>query len=383
MTVSYLDRPVIEHANPLHADAVFELDEEVEASSDEEDTLEETIASSVPSGSDTMAIGKSRSLSPNPPLPPGASSYREQHASLIELLDNARSFVGSLKTVYQPKPPPDLATSVKEAYSAYGSKRYHGSTRLTGQGIELPRHASLPQSAVSPEVAASLREQSQKFRDMLAMDMPSHRGRGSRNKKSTAALLRESEEMADDEITNEEMERLAPLSNLATSLPIAIGFPIGPTRRRSDIEFEQKTSVPTGESMMVPRYKNIRDKRSDGTYANTVGGLPILGEEAEPTPAPSANGTPTERGEAIPGAEQERRNKLEDLQAPELSQGSPPNVPKLDTTTAAQDASIALTSREEGDEQELGDEVKDIKDKGGFVPPHVSPSYAILLFCTV
>ena len=327
-------------------------------------------------------MSKSRSLSPALPLPPGASSYREQHASLIELLDNARSFVGSLKTVHQPKPPPDLAKSVQEAYSGYGAKRYLGNTRLTGKGIELPRHASLPASAVSPEVAASLREQSQKFRDMLAMDLPSHRGRGSRNKKTTAAMLRESEEMADEEITNEEMDRLAPLSNLATSLPIAIGFPLDATRRRPDIEFEQKTSVPTGEGMIVPRYK--RDKRSDGTYANTVGGLAILGEEAEPSPSSSPTDSTAQgggKGLPVPGAEEHRKEEIESMQAPELSQGSVPDAQKLSSTTTAQDAAIGLVNREEAYEQELDDEVSEIKGKGGFVPPHVRLKQPLITQC--
>lgn len=410
----------------------------MEQSSDEdEDDSEETLATSVPSsngGTDSKirpgtaatvsGSGTARTLSPSTqlsPLPPGASSYGEQHASLIALLDNARSFVGSLKTVHQPRPSSagsrsgsgSLATSVREAYSATASERYYGSSRLNGAGITLPQHADMlgpagrdSNGVVSPEVAASLREQSQKFRDMLAMDLPSHRGRSSRrNKKTVASLLRDGEAAADGEgsayenITEEEMDRLAPLSNLATSLPINIGFtqpgaglPPGAygsgarrlNGRRQDIEFEQKTSVPTGEGMFVPRYK--RDKRPDGTHANTVGGLAVLGEEQEQenpdsAPVPALTGSSSSpvpardgRAEPIPGVAEARRAALDRVEeSTDMAQGSPPTevVSKPSSTTAAQDAGVELANRAEEEDDVLGREVQAIRAQGGFVPPHV------------
>lgn len=394
---------------PGCVEAVFELDEEVELSSEGEDDT--AAAAAAPGESSTKADSSasgtangSRSLSPTlSPLPPGASSYREQHASLIALLDNARSFVGSLSTVQQPSSSSgskSLAQSVEAAYSASASKRFVGSRRLDGSGIALPRHADgrLEQDRsglVSPEVAQSLREQSQKFRNMLAMDLPSHRGRGGRSsrdkQKSTAALLRQGEADAaaagsDDEITNEEMNRLAPLSNLATSLPIRIGFPPDAPgywgRRRNgtdandedeELGMEQKTSVPTGqEGLFVPRLvhgrygKHLkRDKRADGSLANTVGGLAILGEEQEPELEEGA--------EAIPGAEEAQRAQIERMQdESSLAGRSPPGVDKPTNTTAALDASVQSVNVKEETAETLDEEMQRIKAKGGFVPPHVS-----------
>lgn len=178
-------------------------------------------------------------------------------------------------------------------------------------------------------------------------------------------------------MTDEQLDILAPVSNLATSLPVAIGIPR--FNKKEEYEFERKTSVPQKEGLLVPKFKN----RKLGAE------LPVLeeAEERSTSPQPSEQSVPNTQSEQVtkgavdvPGAKAIQQAEMKEEVSRMLLDHSPP-VPKGDATSAREDAQTAIMTEDdaergrrklEGSDPAEG-ESQDIdgKPQGGFVPPHV------------
>lgn len=179
---------------------------------------------------------------------------------------------------------------------------------IGSRGLPSPsasRTTSPPVSRISQSLKTATRletnEQARHLRESLGMDSPSHRGnsRSARetgmNPRSLSTMLREEQEASllnDDDLTDEVLDRIAPIRNLATSVPIYMSLP--PRRQKEEeYEFERKTSVDHRVGLTVPKLRigGARfHQKLDGEKVG-MGGLETLGEED--TPAPTPEPTPT------------------------------------------------------------------------------------------
>lgn len=225
-------------------------------------------------------------------------------ASLQALLNDPSSFIGSLKS---------------RGYGAAAS-----ASSGTGQS---PADFAISPSSSTAKDSVSLSDQAQRLRDLLALDAPSHRSTKSKRDKAIASYLRDETEGSDTgDIPDDELDSLAPVSALATSLPVAIGIPR--FNKKEEYEFERKTSVPQRESMLVPPlHGSGRHKASKPGQYSPFDRLPSLGEESESAPgsrAPSPSGIlgPVNNGigDALAAGNDETdeiMDKLADLQTKE------------------------------------------------------------------
>lgn len=230
--------------------------------------------------------------------------------SLSALLNDPSSFIGSLKS------------------------RNYGASSLPGRSVY---DQNSGRKSSSPKDKVSLSDQAQRLRDLLALDAPSHRGSKSKRDRALASYLGDRTGGSEfDEIKDDELDSLAPVSTLATSLPVAIGFT--GVNKQKEYTFERKTSVPQRESMLVPRLYDGGKHRGNkmGQYS-PHGRLPALGEEPESAPASRAH-SPS----GVPG---------------------PVNTGIGDGLAAGNDET-----------DEVADQLRELrgKDDSAFVPPHVS-----------
>lgn len=232
--------------------------------------------------------------------------------SLSALLNDPSSFIGSLKS------------------------RNYGAVSLSGRS---PYDQDLAGTSVSPNGKDSLSDQAQRLRDLLALDAPSHRGTKVKRDRALASYLRDrSDGNEDDEIKDDELDSLAPVSALATSLPVAIGF--HGANKKKEYEFERKTSVPQRESMLVPRlHDGSRHRASKPGQYSPHNGLPSLGEESEsasgsraPSPGGVSGPVNTGIGDALAAGNDETdeaRDQLRDLRGKDSDAFVPPHVWKF------------------------------------------------------
>lgn len=237
--------------------------------------------------------------------------------SLSALLNDPSSFIGSLKS------------------------RNYGVASLSGRS---PYDQDPGQGSSSPKDKFSLSEQAQRLRDLLALDAPSHRGTKSKRDKAMSSYLQDRSEVDKEaDIHDDELDSLAPVSALATSLPVAIGFQ--GVNKKEEYDYERKTSVPQRENMLVPRLYESGQHRPSKLGHYSPSRLPSLGEESE-----SASG----------------------------SRGVSPAAAARDGKAVTVKVPIASVQE---DDDEARDEVKELlSNDEGFVPPHVSYNIHFLTF---
>jgi hypothetical protein len=332
-----LEEPLLEQHTVEEEDEVpFDMDEDIQHlqhdeagdEGDESFTMVEdnTPLNGIPerhSSSTSRSRSRSPARKPSPaqqPVPASFSLSTDKNGqasnSLSAILNDPTSFIGSLKS--------------------RNLGNYSMSSKISTD------EAASSRSVNSPKSRVSLSDQAQRLRDLLALDAPSHRGSKSNRNKALASYLRDGQNGSkDDDIDDSQLDELAPVSALATSLPVAIGLPR--FNRKEEYEFERKTSVPQKESMLVPRLRDSR-KREGTTVAKNeaeTSRLPALGEESEHSPVSSI--------------------------------GVPGNV-----NTGIGDALAA--GNEEEDEQR--DQLQELQTKQGFIPPHVSRHPFFVLSCS-
>lgn len=298
----------------------FDMDEDIQRLADDETDEEDAdfVNIETPGDADDAPDGQVTrdSVAPGSVSEPSISisltrDIRSQAAdSLSALLNNPSSFIGSLKS------------------------RNYGASVLSGHS---PYDQDSGRNSSSPRDRVSLSDQAQKLRDLLALDAPSHRGTKSKRDRALASYLRDRpEKSTEEDIKDDELDSLAPVSALATSLPVAIGF--HGVNKKDEYEFERKTSVPQRESMLVPRlYDAGRHRAAKPGQYSPFERLPSLGEESE-----SAHGSRAPSPGGVQG---------------------PINTGTGDALAAGNDES-----------DETRDQLRELQNKEAFIPPHVSHS---------
>lgn len=246
-----------------------------------------------------------------------------------------------------------------------GGRFMPGRSAKTGQP-----YSSSFSTLQNPDLALRLDSQAQRMRDLLATDAPSHRIH--RTKRDIN--LHSQNASSDEHISDDELDRIAPVSTLATSLPVQIG---GFMRyKKEEVEFQRKTSVGGWDGHLVPALRPAGGRSQARPYQDhaSMHRLPALGEEASPATSPDRR---ENHAVKISGAKQLQDAATEDLETTDVTMHSPP-VPKLDTTLAAEDARIAKRNQKESEASAAADEARDrpgpLRKSGGegpFVPPHV------------
>ncbi|KAK9896687.1 hypothetical protein P389DRAFT_82866 [Cystobasidium minutum MCA 4210] len=320
--------PVEQALEPEEEDEVpFDMDEDIahledEAEDDEEDGAFVAVEGQGPSTNGSIDASAETSTAPEHVTgslsKPSSSVSRSMDkkgqaaASLSVILNDPSTFIGSLKS------------------RGYGT----ASAGVTGR--------SPADYAVSPDSSkpkdkdrVSLSDQAQRLRELLALDAPSHRSTKSKRDKALASYLRDSTDNPDlDDIPDEELDSVAPVSALATSLPVAIGAP-GFSKKKDEHDLERKTSLPQRESMLVPplRGSSGRGRPSKPGQYSPIDRLPSLGEESE-----SAPGSRSVSPSGVPG---------------------PVNRETGDALAAGNDES-----------DEVMDKLAELETKRDFIPPH-------------
>lgn len=129
-------------------------------------------------------------------------------------------------------------------------------------------------SQIRSALSAASNEQTQKLRQLLGSDAPSHRAGSKKNRDGRQTPLNDIFEAtlspAGSGTSRTSSPAFAPINMEARSVPIAIAM-----RRRSDHEnpaLEQKTSVPDGEGLLVPplRVPNRQSSKKKSSHRNQI-----------------------------------------------------------------------------------------------------------------
>lgn len=299
----------------------FDMDEDIEEDEPDGDEEDGSFVA-VEMGDQTDGSPQTARSSSLPRQAGIAGSLTKTTASLSEKADKRGDAAASLSALLND--PSSFIGSLKSRNYGIGSLPIRSATD----------YATSLSSSTKDRV--SLSDQAQRLRDLLALDAPSHRTTKLKRDKALASYLRDSSAGQDNEkdIADDELDSVAPVSALATSLPVAIGVP--GFNKKEAYDFERKTSVPQRESMLVPRLQgNNRHRPSKPGQYSPLDRLPSLGEESESQPtsrAPSPSGVP-----------------------------GPVNTGTGDALAAGNDET-----------DEMADQLRELNGKEDFIPPHVS-----------